>query len=116
MKKIIAIALCLIMMVGLAACGAESIKNTDWELSSVNVGGQDFDADIYGDWTISFEDTEFTMAFMGQEAEGTYEIDDDIIEMTANGDTIEAELEDGFLVIEIDVEIGETAVLTFEKA
>lgn len=111
MKKVLAIALCFIMLLSLAACGS-SLSGTEWELVEASYGSMEVPIDdSFGDCYISFDGDEFTMELMGESVTGTYEVDDDEIDLTAEGDTITAELDGDQIIIDVD-----GIALVFEKA
>ena len=122
-KSIIAIALCLLLVVGLVACGkggsnAEKNFIGVWELETMEEDGEVTDASTFVDLglaiTVEFTaDKKCKWDFFSDKTEGAWELKDDTtatLSMKDSEEKVEAKLTNGKLVLEQD-----GAKMTFKK-
>ena len=104
MKKWIALTLALVMLLALCACGGGGgVANTKWTLTSVEADGMTIDGDMLAmigmECTLTFTSSEFSMDMMGVAVEGTFTEDGSKVSMTAEGETLVANVSGGKLIM-----------------
>lgn len=120
MKKIIATLICVLMLaLTLTACGGSGLSGkyrlTGMESSGVTIKEGDalWDTAVgaMGDCYMDFTGSDaVSMAFAGEEKEGTYTVDGDKITVTIDGDPADGTLKDNKITLEVG---GEKMI--FEK-
>ncbi len=116
MKRVLAIVLTVVMLIGLCACGGVSLKGTEWKLTSMTTNGLEVDEAFLSELGISgsivFTDNEVTFSVMGEDQIGTYSIDENVITMVDSaGEQMIATLGENTITITLE-ELGE---LVFTK-
>ena len=123
-KQIAAVLMVLILtVVALAGCGGGGEQSPvvgEWKMTTIEVSGITMDMeefiaatgqeDVNMSLTIE-EDGNFSMDIAGQQTEGTWEYEEPVCTLTAEGESIEADYSDGKIVIDLEGQ----GTLTFEK-
>lgn len=106
-RRIIAIAMALVMMLVLTACGGGVDITGKYSCKAMETGGMVLDPTTFGE-EINFEikkDGTFTMNMAEEENGGTWEYKDGKVSLTAEGETIECDYADGVITMEEDENI-----------
>lgn len=111
MKKVLAVVLSVVMLVGLCACAGVSLKGTEWKLTGMTTEGLTVDEEFLSELGLTgsmvFTDNEVTLSVMGEDEIGTYSLKDGVITMTdSSGAAMNANLDGDTIVIVLD-EMGE---------
>ena len=121
MKKVLAIVLSVVMLIGLCACGGVSLKGTEWKLTAMEVDGlmidEEFLAGLGMEGSIVFDDKQATISAMGESESVDYSVKDNTVTMTdSTGETMIATIEindDKEETLVIDM--GADGIMTFTK-
>ena len=116
MKKVLAIVLSVIMLIGLCACGGVSIKGTEWKLTAMEVDGlmidEEFLTGLGMDGSIVFDDKKAVISALGESELVDYSVKDNTVTMTdSTGQVMTASIEGETLVIDM----GADGIMTFTK-
>jgi|GEM_PF-1821547 len=108
MKKVLAIVLSVLMLIGLCACAGNALKGTEWKLTGMTVEGLTVgEADLAGlglEGSLSFTDKEVTLVLSGEEdATASYSVKDGVVTITdETGETMVATLDGDQLVMDFE--------------
>lgn len=111
MKRKLLLLLAVLMIVGsmLLGCGSKTDSKyvgTTWTMTAVEAQGMKFEGDTLKDTmgtaTIKFDAKKVTLSLAGADSEGTWSEKDDVITITADGESVDCPIEDSKLVVEME--------------